>query len=176
MNDDPAERLTGGARTDAGGQSAATELAAILNGREYCHEITKAEEAQAKAAGLVVVFGYSDDNVELRGAIDDEVGAFDGTTFRISPTGLVPSWSSVDKDDEDEAQAYFDQKRAGYREIEAVWCPDADESISWIYRTDIPHATFDVMEDGATYCRGIVFALADAAIDKALGVRTEREA
>jgi hypothetical protein len=36
-------------------------------------EINKAEERQAKDAGLVVVFGYSDDGVELRGAIHDEV-------------------------------------------------------------------------------------------------------
>ena len=32
---------------------------------------------------------------------------------------------------------------------------------AWTYMTDIPHATFDVMDDGELYCRGIVFALAD---------------
>ena len=42
------------------------ELAAMLNGREYGKEITKAEEEKAKANGLVVIYGYSDDNVELR--------------------------------------------------------------------------------------------------------------
>ena len=30
--------------------------------------------ALAKELGFVVVFGYSDDNAELRGAIDDEIG------------------------------------------------------------------------------------------------------
>lgn len=34
----------------------AKEFAAMLNGREYTKEISKAESAQAKAAGLIVVF------------------------------------------------------------------------------------------------------------------------
>lgn len=143
----------------------ASELAAILNGREYGSEITKAEEAQAKAAGLVVVFGYSDDNVELRGAIEDEIGAYDGTTFRVCSYGLLPNWPA-DSDEgwsENEAEEYFRRKLAGFTTIEAVWCPDGDEGMSWAYHTEIPHATFDVMEDGEVYCRGIVFALADVA-------------
>ena len=36
------------------------ELAQILNGREYTNEITKEEEALAKAAGLLVVFALAD--------------------------------------------------------------------------------------------------------------------
>lgn len=44
-------------------------LAAILNGRTYGDEITKEEEAQAKAAELVVIYGASDDLVEFGGAI-----------------------------------------------------------------------------------------------------------
>ena len=99
------------------------ELAALLNGREYGSEISKAEEAQAKADGLVVVFGYSDDNVELRGAIHDEIGASQGTTLRICADGLLPNFEDV-ADDEAEAAEYFRRKLAGFKEIEAVWCPD----------------------------------------------------
>ena len=54
------------------------EFAARLNGRTYRNEVSTAEAKEAKAAGLVVVYGYSDDNVELAGAIDDEIGANDG--------------------------------------------------------------------------------------------------
>jgi len=136
------------------------ELAARLTGREYMNEITKDEEAEAKAAGLVVVFGASDDNVELRGAIHDEVGAYDGTTFRISRDGhALIDWDSLDKDDEAEVKRYFEHKRQS-AEIEALWSP-REPACSWAYRTDLPHATFDVMEDGDLYCRGIVFALSD---------------
>ena len=44
------------------------------------------------------------------------------------------------------------------KKITAVWDTDG---YSWIYQTDIPHATFEIVEDGAPYCRGIIFALAD---------------
>ena len=140
------------------------ELAARLNGREYGSEITKAEEAEAKAAGLVVVFGASDDLVELRGAIDDELGAYEGTTLRITPLGLLPSWETVlEAGAESDAEDYFLKKHAGIAEVKALWCPgDALLGTSWAYETAIPHATFDVMEDGELYCRGIVFRLADA--------------
>lgn len=135
-------------------------LAALLTGREYREEMSKLEEAQAKAAGLVVVFGWSDDSVELRGAIDDEVGAYDGTTLRVTPLGALPAWDSVDHDDEAEAERYFEKKRAGFREVEAQW--STVPGYSWTFKTEIPHATFEVVEDGEPYCRGIVFALADA--------------
>lgn len=53
----------------------AKELTAMLDGREVLGEISRVESETAKEAGLIVVYGYSDDNVEFRGAIDDEVGA-----------------------------------------------------------------------------------------------------
>ena len=141
-------------------------LAALLHGREYGDEITHEESAQAKAAGLVVVFGYSDDNVELRGAIAEEIGAYDGTTIRVTTEGLLRAWpSESDGLDEAAAEAYFKRKALGFKNIEAVWCPkepgQTEPYASWAYKTEIPHATFDVLEDGDLYCRGIVFALAD---------------
>lgn len=57
----------------------AKELAEMLSGRKYGMEITSEEARAAKDAGLVVVYGYSDDNVEFRGAIDEEVGAYEDT-------------------------------------------------------------------------------------------------
>ena len=149
--------------------STAQELADRLTGREYRNEITKEECAKAKADGLVVVFGYSDDGVELRGAIDDDVSACDGTTLRITATGhLLPSWGDFD---EGEAETYFRRKLSGFREIHALWAPP-DPACSWAFSTEIPHATFDVMEDGDLYCRGIVFALADVTAEAAAIGRT----
>ena len=140
------------------------DLAALMHGRQYRSEITPHEAAQAKAAGLVVMFGYSDDNVELRGAIGEEVSAYDGTTFRVSGDGhALIDWEALDKDDEAEVERYFQRKRNS-SEIEALWCPTdtaGEVYASWAFKTDIPHETFDVMEDGELFCRGIVFALAD---------------
>lgn len=45
--------------------------------------------------------------------------------------------------------------------INAHWCKEP--GCCWTYETELPHATFNVMEDGETYCRGIVIALSDVA-------------
>lgn len=138
------------------------ELAAILNGREYGSEITSAEEADAKAAGLLVVFGYSDDNVELRGAISEEIGMYDGGRFCITSEGSVmPMWEDVEITDKEEACEYFRKDALPRIGVDCQWAPADEPTLSWRYSTTAPHATFDVMEDGEVYCRGIVLAMAD---------------
>ena len=104
------------------------EFADLLNGREYGSEITPREEALAKELGFVVVFGYSDDNAELRGAIDDEIGCFDG--------GELEHEDLPDK-------------------IYADWCPK-DLDCAWAYRTSLPHAIFRIYDEDGLYCMGIV--------------------
>jgi hypothetical protein len=136
----------------------ANDLAALLTGREYRSEITRDEAAQAKAAGLIVAFGASDDLLELRGAIHDEVGCYGGGSARIDRAGVVPSFDSIDRDDQDALRDYFKRENGGVT-IDAVWAGEA--GYSWIIRTTIPHETFEIVEDGEPYCRGIVFDLAD---------------
>lgn len=120
----------------------AKELAEELNGNEYGNEISRAEAQIANEYGLVVVFGYSDDNIEFEGAISDERGCFDGGIVHINRNGLCSP--------EDE----------GSRSIEAVWC-DKELGAAWSYKTDIPHETFNIYEDGELFCVGIVFSLED---------------
>lgn len=138
------------------------DLAALLNGRQYRSEITDAEEAQAKAAGLLVIFGASDDLVEFRGVVNDEIGAYNGTTFRLCPEGLLPDWpDEVDEGwDESEAEDYFRRKALGFVEFEALW----DEGgYSWVIQPSqsFPIAAFSILEDGDNYCRGIVIDMGD---------------
>jgi hypothetical protein len=133
------------------------ELAALLNGRGYGSEITPEEEALAKESGLLVIFGASDDLTELRGAVCDEAGAYNGATHRIDAKGFLPEWDSVDHDDEEECRAYFARDGKG-GEVRAKW---AEDGYSWVIETDLPHATFDITEDDEAYCRGIVIAVSD---------------
>ena len=104
------------------------EFANLLDGREYGGEITKEEEKLAKELGFVVVFGYSDDNAELRGAINDEIGCFDGGVLEHEdlPAGIY-----------------------------ADWCPE-DIDCAWAYGTSIPHEKFCIYDHGELYCVGIV--------------------
>ena len=124
------------------------ELAKLINGREYGYEPFRDVRKVAKEAGLVIVSGASDDLMEFDGAIYDEGGCFDGGKVYFDHDGVSQD----------------DSKRANY--IEAFWCDKTafDENgniIAWTYKTDIPHETFMIYEDGAPYCRGIVFDLAD---------------
>ena len=104
------------------------EFASLLDGREYRCEITPSEEALAKELGFVVVFGYSDDNAELRGAINDEIGCFDGGVLEHED---LP------------------------KPIYAYWCP-ATPDCAWAYGTDITHERFCIYDHGELYCVGIV--------------------
>ena len=130
------------------------ELAQRLNGREYTKEITKEEEGIAKASGLVVVFGYSDDCVEMRGAIDDELGAWDGLWIYLTKEGLFKSKCKCDC-------PYFEEQKASAVILKAIW--GGSKGYSWTFVAPFPHETFEIIEDEEKFCRGIVFALADVA-------------
>ena len=136
------------------------ELAALINGRKYRHELTDKEEKSAKDARLVVVFGASDDLMEFRGAINDERGAWNGGEALVDNLGLLPEREQIDSDDDEALKDYF-ARQPNIRKIEALWCKDGE--YSWTFKTDIPHATFEIgesdEEETAPYCRGIVFSL-----------------
>jgi len=138
----------------------AKELAAKLNGRLIGLETARVEYKEAKAAGLVVVFGASDDLMEFRGAIDDECGAWDGGEVLVDNLGLLPARKQIDSDDDEALKDYF-ARQPNARKIEALWCKEGE--YSWTFKTDIPHATFEIGDsygqETTPYCRGIVFSL-----------------
>ncbi len=147
-------------------------LAKQLDGREYPFDPTPAEEKQAKAAGLVIIYGASDDLCELRGAIYDEVGCYNGGEVLIDRDGLLIE--PMDSDDEEVLRKYKALDIINLRiavKIEALWCET--EAASWTYKTDFPHATFKVMEEGDVYCVGIVIDIKDIkqAAEKAQGAK-----
>lgn len=124
------------------------EFAQKLNGREYGYpQFTKEELAIAKENGFIIVFGASDDLMEIRGAINDEGDCFDGGTLKLD----IADRRLVDRDTEESCDVVT---------IEARWCKDHDDKmnvIQWTYATDVPHEKFMIYEDGAPYCQGIVF-------------------
>lgn len=129
----------------------AKELAEKLNGSEYPLRLDMKLRAEIRAAGLVVVFGASDDLIEIDGAIYDEGSCYEGGEFKIDSQGILPSTESIDHD-EDELEKYFIRKKTA-KKIKAIWDKDG---YSWTYETDIPHETFDIVEDGEKYCRAMV--------------------
>jgi hypothetical protein len=136
----------------------AREAAQTLDGSDYGKEGSAGLFAEMKAAGLVAAFGASDDLIEFRGAIDDEQGAGEHSTHSLARKGLLKS--ECDCDD----CPYYKKIEDAAPFIEAIW---DDGGFSWRYclvgpdGSPIAHEKFLVMEDGDTYCEGIVFALAD---------------
>lgn len=126
----------------------ASDLAQRLTGNEYGLEVSEAEARVAKENGLVIVYGYSDDNMEFEGAIHDEVGCYNGGKAFVSKSGEV----------------YADDgcvpEEAKQNVIEAIWC-DLNTVAAWVYCTDIPHETFNIYEDGELFCIGLVFSMED---------------
>jgi len=124
------------------------ELAQLINGRKYGYEPFRDVRQVAKASGLVIVSGASDDLMEFDGAIYDEGGCYDGGKVFFDRNG-------VSQDGSERSNC-----------IEAFWCDktELDEKgnvITWTYKTDIPYETFMIYEDREPYCRGIVFDLVD---------------
>jgi len=132
----------------------AKELAQRITGREYRHEITKGEIEEAKAAGLVVAFGASDDLLELRGAADEEVDAYQGQTVFFTKAGLL--LNECDSRD----CPHWERMKAAAAPLEIVW-QDCGKGPCWVFRTAIPHEIFEINDEGEPYCQGVVFALAD---------------
>ena len=148
------------------------ELASRLNGRSYRNEITPEEERLAKDNHLVVVFGASDDLVELRGAIHDELGM---GSFYLTRNGVFESDCN-----EGDACPYYRRRltaalqvgevlaitpRWGGEEMDKhtyaamgkpTWCFESEQ-------LEDNFAAFDVFDeydgDREYFCRGIVIDL-----------------
>ena len=138
------------------------ELAAKLDGTEYPIYFDEKEIAEIKEANLVVVMGESDDGCGLGGSIHDEFDCYNGGECLIDKDGIINPWPNEQYEDEAEAEAYF-KRKPNARKIEALWCDESDEEneYAWTYKTDIPHAKFDIMDEGEKWCQAFVFSLDD---------------
>lgn len=117
------------------------EFAKKLDGREYASypQFLQSEIDIAKENGWVIVYGSSDDLMEFDGAIYDEAGCFDGGKVYFDKNGVAEG----------------EEEKPNM--IAALWCVEDD--ICWTYKTDIPHETFMIYEDGEKYCRAIIFSI-----------------
>jgi hypothetical protein len=144
------------------------QLAAQVNGAQYRKEDERFSEAESKKAGLVVIFGASDDLLEFRGAIHEELGAWDGTKAYIFKK--KGEWVAMDETEFEEYKEKLEDvgMLAGFKywQVNAEWSPTIkqegkeDVEASWLITGDTPEQVhFDVMEDGELYCRGLVIDL-----------------
>jgi hypothetical protein len=126
------------------------EAAKALDGNEYGEEGSPELFKAMKEAGLLALYGASDDIVMLNGADHDE--AYDETLY-FTPGGLL-------KNDCDDANCPHYKKLTKLAATVDVKFNDADYTIR--ISTQIPHAKFVIKEGDDLYCEGVVFALKDA--------------
>lgn len=132
------------------------ELAALINGREYGDEITYDEINAAEKSNLLVVFGRSDDLIELYGAINDEFGCYNANSFKISLDEFGDSifhFTSQTEYDKLVAKGWTPPKP-----VMVITVDFAPKNLkaTWLFTVDVPFVPFDIMEDGKLYCRGFV--------------------
>ena len=158
------------------------DVAKLLDGNEYGNELRNELdiniEELCKKNKWIIVFGYSDDNVEIRGAIDDELGAWDGTILKLVNKGDFYLDDCDDYGDEDATYKKANStmfvdiskdelktiKESNYNNtcvIEALWCPE-DSDASWQFNCKgAEYARFNIMEDEELYGECIVIDLSN---------------
>lgn len=127
-------------------------LAQQLDGREYKQEMTEAEIQSAKEAGLVVVYGFSDDTTMFHGAIEAEYATPNGSEIFLTENGIFEDCPCD--------CIYSRQAKARAEVLKVIWCKGP---YVWHYETSIPHASFEIVDnqpaDNLKFCKGIVFSL-----------------
>ncbi|SDY33503.1 hypothetical protein [Eubacterium barkeri] len=132
----------------------AADFAQELDGREYKHEMTDAEIAEAAQSQVVVVFGHSDDTTVFHGAVEAQVNTIDGAEIYLTPQGIFEDCACN--------CVHAQAAKAKAQIIKAIWCKGP---YVWHYETAIPHYHFDIIDnqpaDNLKFCQGIVFQLED---------------
>lgn len=141
------------------------EWAEKLNNIEYpCDNISKYRN-QLSEDGVVVVYGASDDLMELDGAIYDEYDCYSSKTFYwfgkwfVSNDHIEDFIESVRYDD---YRVFADIVEDAFKDIDNkksyIKVNTETSNAQFEYETNIPNVEwFNVMGDGELYCKGFVF-------------------
>lgn len=129
----------------------AEQFAKILCKRDLSEGLSGIEIECAKRSGLVIVSGYSDDVIELKGTIFAVGDCFDGGDFHLK---------------REKGKWNLERGVGKNNNISALWydqdaLTDDGEPIPWSYKTDIPHESFIATNDGEPFSEGFVFDIHD---------------
>ena len=157
-------------------QALAKLLDGNYNGDELENPYNINVDELCKKNKWVVLFPYSDDNLEARGYIDDEIGAWDGVKALIYKKG---EFYPEDLDEETFKKASSDMiyatddslfydteiKEGGRIGVDMQWCPD-DQPYTWYMTSEYENvAYFDIVdeddEDDTTWARCCVIDLSN---------------
>lgn len=128
------------------------DFAKMINGREQDELLSADDCLTASENNLVVVFAYSDDLLELEGAMIDELGCFNGGTFYFEKH--FERWADID-------DSFEGVDLENLPVIYAV-CNDRSKYEGfWYIDTNLEHARFETIKDGEPFCSGLIFDYAE---------------
>jgi len=131
------------------------EFANMIDGRHYPLRLTAEEIDLAIENEIIIVYGHSDDLVEINGIFSEEHPSDD--LIFLNKEGIIKNECN-----NEDCQYFRDKLRnTGRNYIDPEWCKT--DEYDFTYDTDIRHDTFDIYEDeiGNKYCKGLVFSLDD---------------
>lgn len=134
------------------------DLVNLIGDLEYGDDIPAPALGLAQQIGAAIIFGYSDDGIVVEGAVEDQAGAYEGTTVWLDKEGFLPLNSDLTLADEgaetlDECRKLVKRFDRSVK-VEAI---EETDGYYWQYKTDWPHKTFEIKEYGEPWCKGIVF-------------------
>lgn len=146
----------------------AQEVADRMHGREYRHEDIYTDDL-LKAANLLVVYGASDDLLEVGGVINEDFPAWEGTTvylfntpkgWRLVVEGELEDLTELIQDSPLSDLILVDSLKTYW--IKSEWCPEIEGKVyaSWLITAKLPEGMraypFGIQDEGELYCRGLV--------------------
>lgn len=146
--------------------STIAEVAMLLDGQKDNRPGDEEVKALLKSLGFVVVYGLSDDLIEIAGVSYVEIDAYQGRfregerqDLRFTAEGLVDDHTPpYDEETGDYADLPATPAPAGAAIVDVRFCKDG---LTWVFETGAPHASFTTTLHGTPFCRGIVLDLAN---------------
>ena len=126
------------------------EIAKKLDGNNLDRRLDSGD-IDLQGMGFVIVYGQSDDLLELDGAIRDEYGAYNGTQIKLNSKGVIENLC-----ESEDCPYYLKEEREAKFYISAEFDPSSIDA-TWLITSNIPHETFNIMEDDELFCKGIIF-------------------
>lgn len=129
------------------------DLAKLLNNNSYYNELDNPYnidiEEICKKNKWIILFPYSDDNLEIRGYINDEVGSYDGRDYYLIKKGDFykdyEEENTYHKSLRDDIVEALDKSEA---HIFVKWCNDKYKPYIWYIDTDYTDvAYFDILDE-----------------------------
>jgi hypothetical protein len=125
-----------------------SELAKQLQGTDYS-EITKIQVPK----GFVIVFGYSDDLIEVMGDIVEEFGAYGGGAIFFHDKLVFQVQSKLQ--DLDKTPNPFGSTNDTLSQLPKITTEGLTRD-GWKFETNIPNSKFDILKDGEFFSEGLV--------------------